>query len=455
MKDRGSFLDPYKSTDSNDKQIKNLRQSFETVLVDLATGFSPADKGLDKDAKDRYNIGEPAPKPGSGDGTGGNMSQQLTPQERVKQMLAEREAKAKGGGGQSSGNTSSNSANGQQSQSNSPKDHAPCKPLIDALDERVTKVEWDVVRLDDIVTDAVGIVDNFIEDTTVQIVARLADEARTHIDAVVKDELDMVRKLLPLKIIINDKAYTTKGLTHENMPWLLETMALRLSPLMVGTPGTGKSHAAKQAAEVLGLTFDSMSVGLQTSKADILGYMHAGGDYVPSLFRHAYENGGVFLMDEIDAGNPNVLVIINAALSNKVSGFPDGMVERHKDFIFVGAANTYGLGQDRQYVGRNQLDAATLDRFAYVDWPIDEALEYALIYPYENGPRWIKVVRAIRHYIYSNKIQMVVSPRMSIKGAALLDAGQAFDRVVQSVVTPLTPKDELERVQTIIKSNWR
>jgi hypothetical protein len=42
------------------------------------------------------------------------------------------------------------------------------------------------------------------------------------------------------------------------------------------------------------------------------------------------------------------------------------------------AANTYGTGADALYVGRNQLDAATLDRFYVVEMDYDRKLEAKL-----------------------------------------------------------------------------
>jgi cobaltochelatase CobS len=40
----------------------------------------------------------------------------------------------------------------------------------------------------------------------------------------------------------------------------------------------------------------------------------------------------------------------------------------------VATANTFGTGADRVYVGSLQIDGATLDRFAFLEWPYDEGL---------------------------------------------------------------------------------
>jgi cobaltochelatase CobS len=89
-----------------------------------------------------------------------------------------------------------------------------------------------------------------------------------------------------------------------------------------------------------------------------------------------YENGGVFLLDEIDAADANAMVAINAALANRVMANPNGKVHvRHDKCFILAAANTWGRGGDHQYVGRNQLDAATLDRFVLSTIGVEYDLE--------------------------------------------------------------------------------
>lgn len=246
----------------------------------------------------------------------------------------------------------------------------------------------------------------------------------------------------------------TAGRMHRNFEKLLKMTAQRWPIMLVGAAGTGKTYAAEKTAEGLGLPFYAMSVGSQTSKTDILGYMSANGDYVRTLFRDAYENGGVFLMDEIDAGNSNVLIVINAALSGHFCPFPDGMVEKHPDFYFIGAANTYGTGSDRMYVGRNQIDEATLDRFIVLNWDVDEDLEGHLVDHYDNGRKWHKVVKEVRKIVNQNQYRVVVSPRATIKGAMLLDIGHTFDEVVESVLTAHAGPDPKKIMVNRAKEVW-
>jgi hypothetical protein len=101
-------------------------------------------------------------------------------------------------------------------------------------------------------------------------------------------------------------------------------------------------------------------------------------------FLTCYEEGGVFLLDELDASDSNMLLTINSALANGYCNVPNrhkkARADKHKDFVCIATANTYGRGATRTYAGRNQLDEATLDRFRIgtVECDYDEAVERAL-----------------------------------------------------------------------------
>lgn len=278
------------------------------------------------------------------------------------------------------------------------------------------------------------------------------------IDQTVSDRIPELKELISkygtIEIKVAGKSKKIKGLKHKQLTELIKLVAQRMPILMVGMAGTGKTHAAEQSAEALGLTFYAISVGAQTSKSDILGYMNATGVYVRSMFREAYENGGVFLMDEIDAGNANVLITINSALSQQQCAFPDGMVKRHKDFIFIASANTFGNGANRQYVGRNQLDAATLDRFAIMEWLVDEKLEASLAGDDENGKAWFQVVKQTRAEVEKQGMRVLVTPRSTQRGAILLAAGAEFDDVLEYALMNSVPEDKKDTLRNFAIGVW-
>jgi len=263
---------------------------------------------------------------------------------------------------------------------------------------------------------------------------------------------NVVSATAPLLLSYNGKE-TEIGVRHTKLELLLKVMSTRQPALIVGPAGTGKTHAAWQVSEAFSVPFFSMSVGAQTSKTDLVGYMSPMGRYMTTAFRDAYEGGGLFLMDEIDAGNPNVLIIVNQALAAKQAPFPDGMVDRHDDFMFVATANTFGLGANRQYVGRNQLDAATLDRFITVEWPVDEQLEGMLVSRYTDGERWHRVVKAVRSHADNAGVRVVVSPRMTIRGAMLLDLGIEIRSVIEMAM-PRADHDSWAQMVDVALNAW-
>lgn len=254
-------------------------------------------------------------------------------------------------------------------------------------------------------------------------------------------DANKVKEIVVKKAETGEK--TNVGKQHYQFELLLAVIAARVNSLLVGPAGSGKTSAANNVAKALNLPFYSISVGMQTTKTEFFGYMDATGKYVKTLFRTAFEHGGVFLLDEMDAGNANVITAINQALANGYCAFPDGMVTKHPDFVVVSSANTYGTGANREYVGRNQLDAATLDRFAVIDWNYDEKLEAELC----PNKLWLAFVHKCRRNANTHKIRTVVSPRASIMGAQLLAQGINKEAVKQMLL--YKGVNETEKVKLI------
>lgn len=245
------------------------------------------------------------------------------------------------------------------------------------------------------------------------------------------------------------------GRQHHLFPTLLAVMGRRRNLWMSGPAGSGKTSAAHAAAKALSLEFGAISVGPQTTQSALFGYMDAHGNYVHTEFRRRYEHGGVFLFDEIDRGNPGVLTALNQAIENGTCAFPDAMIPRHEQFIAVAAANTFGTGASREYVGALQLDAATLDRFVMLAWDYDESLEQDIAeatYKAAGGTnavvldRWIVKVRRARSKAASLKVRHVVSPRASIIGADLLAIGMDEATVSALVLWKGLDTDTIERL---------
>lgn len=242
----------------------------------------------------------------------------------------------------------------------------------------------------------------------------------------------------PLEITIKDqKPVKIKEATHEAMPLVLKSIGARLPVFMVGEAGSGKTHLVEQVAKVLNLNFYCVSVCAQTTCSSLLGYMDANGKYVRSLFREAYEKGGVFLLDEIDNGNPNVLSVLNSAIANHVCSFPDAMVAKHPDFVLCASGNTYGHGANRKYVGRLEIDAATLDRFVFIEIGYDKKLERKIC----GNKNYANLIQTIRERAEALQCRSIISPRASINGVKLLNAGVDLNTVLDTTVFKDMPED--------------
>jgi hypothetical protein len=219
------------------------------------------------------------------------------------------------------------------------------------------------------------------------------------------------------------------GIQHRQFPVLLAAVNARqadghrINVWLAGPAGSGKTTAAQEAAKALGLDF--AFTGAIDTPYPLVGFIDAHGKVVRTPFRERYEHGGVFLFDEYDGSNPSATLPFNAALANGHCAFPDAIVARHPDFVGIAAANTWGLGGTAEYVGRNRLDAASLDRFVSIGWEVDEALELATV----GNTEWVTRVQAVRKAVARQGIKVIISPRASYFGAALLAAGMKQTQV--------------------------
>lgn len=175
--------------------------------------------------------------------------------------------------------------------------------------------------------------------------------------------------------VVDGRKADVKGIQHEKFETVLKFVANDEPVFLTGPAGSGKNVICKQVAQALGLKFYFTNAVTQEYK--LTGFTDANGTYHETQFYKAFTQGGVFMLDEMDASIPEVLVILNAAIANRYFDFPApiGYVEAHPDFRVIAAGNTTGHGADFEYVGRNQLDGASLDRFAIVRIDYSPAIE--------------------------------------------------------------------------------
>jgi MoxR-like ATPase len=159
-----------------------------------------------------------------------------------------------------------------------------------------------------------------------------------------------------------------------------------------------------------------------------------GRDHRTPLWE-AFENGGVFLLDEIDNGNSNLIAALNALISNGFATFGGKTIYKHQDLKILAAANTAGLGPEADFIGRMGVDIATLDRFAKVMVLVDTDLETAIIGEIigdRAAPVLVAKINALREAVKAKGLRVIVSPRTTIDSARLLKAGFSLEYALRA-----------------------
>ena len=253
-------------------------------------------------------------------------------------------------------------------------------------------------------------------------------------------------------IKINDEpAHVIDGRTHKLLPTLVKRVKRGSHLWLAGPAGSGKTTAAIQVAETLGRQYQVISCGPATDQYDLFGYTTPDGRYVPGLARKMYEEGGILMLDEIDNTQPSVLTSMNNALSGCEATFPDGTVKRHEDFVCIAGANTFGRGADRLYCGRNQIDAASIDRFGFISFDYDEEAE--LEWAGSDQRSWVQYVQALRQAAMERRMQVVISPRASIFGARDLRDGDHWDETADCWIWARMASADREILQAAVNSD--
>lgn len=235
-----------------------------------------------------------------------------------------------------------------------------------------------------------------------EIMGQVQDEVRNFIQ---KEYGSIERKITT---VIDSKKVELDGVVHEKFDTVVKFVANNEPVFLTGPAGSGKNVLCKQVAKALGLNFYFTNAVTQEYK--LTGFTDANGNYQATQFYKAFTEGGVFMLDEMDASIPEVLIILNAAIANRYFDFPApiGYVEAHPNFRVIAAGNTIGQGADFEYVGRTQLDGASLDRFAIVEIDYSPTIENSVA----NGDvELVEFCRAFRKEAQKAGCQIIVSYR--------------------------------------------
>ena len=240
----------------------------------------------------------------------------------------------------------------------------------------------------------------------------------------------------------------SEGHHHPLFSTLCKALAARqsdgLAPSVwiAGPAGSGKTYAAKTFAKAAGLAFHFN--GALSMPHELLGFVDAAGTYHRTPFREAFEHGGVYVFDEVDGSDNSALLALNAALANGRASFPDRAVDRHPDCVIIATANTWGLGGTAEYVGRSKIDAAFLDRFGVrLLWSYDVALEIAI----SGNPDFARRVQAARERARAAGLKVLISPRATMAGAALIAGGMTADEAAALTYLANLAPEQIKQIE--------
>jgi MoxR-like ATPase len=264
----------------------------------------------------------------------------------------------------------------------------------------------------------------------------------------VQGQLDEVRRnsCQVLKVQINDT--DVKDIKTQAVPFLkrmIVSAKIGKNIMLVGPAGCGKTTAASQLAEAMGVTFYHNTVTAGASETWFLGRQTPNG-FQPGPLHLAYKLGGVYLADEYDAGDANLLIMFNTMLENGhfYNPFNGEQITRHKDFVFVAACNTYGKGADATYTGRNRLDAASLRRFAGSTIAVDYDKDIERLVCPDDGIR--KALQDVRKSLKDLNSTEIVSTGCLKNTYDLVQQGIPFKDVAESLA--LSWPEDLKKLMT-------
>jgi MoxR-like ATPase len=268
-----------------------------------------------------------------------------------------------------------------------------------------------------------------------------------------------VKKAMDDSPVVKIEVVRPDGSTHKveghvrpEFKKILTRASIGINILLVGPAGCGKTHLAHQVAEALGRPFASVSCTAGMSESALQGWLIPGEnngafEYLSSDFVRMYEQGGVFLFDEIDGSDSNTLLFMNQALANGSFFLPirkgASLVKRHPDFVCMAAANTFGTGANQTYAGRERLDESTLDRFraGVVSLDYDQTFERKSVAPDLLAWGW-----AIRKRISESRLRRVMSTRFLLDATKLLKAGETVEEIKATFFEGWS-SDEIKKVE--------
>ena len=239
-----------------------------------------------------------------------------------------------------------------------------------------------------------------------------------------------------------------------------------------GHTGTGKTTFIEQCEARLGFPVDVLNLDSNLERSDIVGNIDIvvkdGAPmsvFTEGLLPRAMVQPMVFILDEIDAGRPDMLFVLQRALENKGLTLTEDagrVVKPHKLFTFAATANSRGQGDEHGwYQGVRPMNLAFLNRFgAFIEVNyLDEDDEKQFLkdaYPKLDtrmADQFCAFSQLIRNSFVNGEISQTMSPR-NLHAMAnyyqhftqFMSHSEAVDEVIETCVSDAAPADNQQRI---------
>jgi hypothetical protein len=118
------------------------------------------------------------------------------------------------------------------------------------------------------------------------------------------------------------------------------------------------------------------------------------------------------------------------------------MISRHENAYLIANGNTDMRGPTSQFPGRRKLDAASVERFIFIQWDYDTNFEQAFYAEKQTHAIYITLIHTIRKHCLAAGIEIVVSQRAIRDGIAMLEAGFTIDQSLSLTLFKQHPQTE-------------
>jgi hypothetical protein len=218
---------------------------------------------------------------------------------------------------------------------------------------------------------------------------------------------------------------------------------------LVGPSGNGKTTVSETVLAQLGYETIVIDCNESIEVADLIGAMSydpkVGEVWRDGKVTKAFREGKAILFNEFDALNPRVALCLQSVFQDAgpakkgryvtlAGNVDEDRVYPVGDCPIILTMNTYGNGATRQYVGRNTLDAATLDRITLITTGYENEAQIIESHGYSEdvGRKLEAWARALRVKIESQALRIILSPRTLLRMAQKIERhGKTFEAAVQ------------------------